>query len=38
MELNYNALDDLLEDDFFKNMTEEELYELLDELDIYIKE
>ena len=38
MELNYNALNDLLEDDFFKNMTEEELYELLDELDIYIKE
>ena len=38
MELHYNALDDLLEDDFFENMTEEELYELLDELDIYIKE
>lgn len=38
MELNYNALDDLLEDDFFENMTEEDLYELLDELDIYIKE
>ena len=38
MELNYNALNDLLEDDFFEDMTEEELYELLDELDICIKE
>ena len=38
MILNYNALNDLLEDDFFEIMAEEELYELLDELDIYIKE
>ena len=38
MELKYNALNDLLEDDFFEGMTEEELYELLDELDIYIEE
>lgn len=38
MELNYNALDDLLDDVFFEDMTEEEIYELLDELDIYIEE
>ena len=38
MELNYNALNDLLEDDFFENTTKEEIYELLDELNIYIEE
>ena len=34
MELNYNALDDLLEDDFFKGFTTEEILEILEELEI----
>ena len=38
MELNYNALDDLLEDDFFKGFTTKEILELLEELKIKYKE
>lgn len=34
MELNYNALLDLLEDEFFKGFTVEELIEALEELEI----
>ena len=38
MELNYNALDDLLEDDFFKGFTTKEILEILKELEIKYKE
>ena len=38
MELNYNALDDLLEDVFFKEFTTEEILEILKELEIKYKE
>ena len=38
MELNYNALDDLLEDDFFKGFTTEEILEVLEELEIKFRE